>query len=109
MTEKCCASCSYAEHFDRGNDVCYCRKHDRVTYCNTSKECHSSRFVGWVELTPDNKHELTEELLQRIIIGHIDNCGRMYTMTLIDCRLGISEMAKLGGFYYYVLPELKIE
>ena len=109
MKEKICALCHYAEHFDNKNEVCYCRKHDGLTNCNTPKACYTPRIGGWRELTPDNIHELTEELFHRIVIGFVDKYGRMYTMTFLDCRLGIGEMANVGGYYYYVLPELKIE
>ena len=64
---------------------------------------------GWTEITPDNEHELIDEKMERTIIGTIGNNGRMYTMTLLDCHLGVGTMAKHGGYYYYVLPELKIE
>ena len=63
---------------------------------------------GWTEITPDNEHELTDELSNRIIIGFKDCEGRMHTMTLLDCYMGVGTMAKHGGYYYYVLPELKV-
>lgn len=80
-----------------------------ITQCDTSCSEYSSKFNGWTEITPDNEHELADKLMTRTIIGHIGCDGRMYTTTLHNCHLGIATMAKYGGYYYYVLPELKIE
>ena len=64
---------------------------------------------GWTEITPDNENELTDDLSNRIIIGFKDCKGRMHTMTLLDCYMGVGTMAKYGGYFYYVVPELKLE
>ena len=108
MKEKCCGNCQFSKNEDV-EGYAWCEKLNQAIHCSFKCHRHKLKNNGWREITPDNAHELTEELLPRIIIGHIDNCGRMYTMALIDCCLGNSGMAKLGGFYYYVLPELKIE
>ena len=102
--------CGNCKHFD--NDVSgygWCYKQSANAVCEGLCSMHEYGYNGWTEITNDNKHELTEGLFNRLVIGFIDKHGRMYTMTFLDCRLGIGEMANLGGFYYYVLPELKIE
>ena len=108
MKEKICGNCRHFDHEDM-DGYGWCYKQSANADCEGSCSMHEYNYNGWTELTNDNKNELTEELLKRIVVGVMDKHGRMYTMTLLDCRLGIGEMANLGGFYYYVLPELKIE
>lgn len=107
MKNKCCGNC---KHF-KGEDLDgfgFCDKIDSETHCALHYDCHED-LNGWTEITPDNEHELADKLMTRTIIGHIGCDGRMYTTTLHNCHLGIATMAKYGGYYYYVLPELKIE
>lgn len=105
---KCCGNCarSYAEDMD---GYCVCGVDDHFTSCDEVCDNHTLSINGWTEITPDNEHELADKLMTRTIIGHIGCDGRMYTTTINDCHLGIGTMAKYGGYYYYVLPELKIE
>ena len=107
MKERC-GNCQFSKN-ENIEGYAWCEKLNQEIHCSFKCHHHKLKNNGWTELTNDNKHELADELLHRIVIGFIDKRGRMYAMTLIDCRLGIGEMANLGGFYYYVLPELKIE
>jgi hypothetical protein len=104
---KYCGNCKYFK--DEDDDVYgLCEEH--IYRCDFPA-CLSYKPInnGWTEITPDNENELTDELLNRIIIGFKDCEGRMHTMTLLDCYMGVGTMVKYGGYYYYVLPELKIE
>lgn len=65
--------------------------------------------MGWAEITPDNEHELTDELIDRTVIGWRDSYNRHHIVAFTDCAMGVGTMAKYGGYWYYVLPELKIE
>lgn len=105
---KCCGNCKHliSECLD---GVGWCKEQSWLTRSEKTCNCFEQNLNGWTEITHDNKNELTEELFHRIVIGFVDKHGRMYAMTFLDCRLGIGEMANLGGYYYYVLPELKIE
>lgn len=105
---KYCGNCKHFKDEDV-NGFGQCGKDGVITKCNTFCSDYSSRLNGWTEITPDNEHELTDELSNRIIIGFKDCEGRMHTMTLLDCYMGVGTMAKGGGYYYYVLPELKLE
>lgn len=105
---KCCGNC---KHF-KNEDVegwGWCSFNKTKTHCAQAWDCHNSKFNGWTEITPDNENELTDELSNRIIIGFKDCEGRMHTMMLLDCYMGVGTMVKHGGYYYYVLPELRIE
>ena len=103
--------CGNCKHF-KDEDVegwGWCTFNKTKTHCAQSWDCYNSTLNGWTEITPDNENELTDELSNRIIIGFKDCEGRMHTMTLLDCYMGVGTMAKRGCYYYYVLPELRIE
>lgn len=106
--DKYCGNCAHSYGKDM-DGYCACGIDDHFTSCDEVCDKHIMRINGWTEITPDNEHELTDELLNRIIIGFKDCEGRMHTMTLLDCYMGVGTMAKGGGYYCYVLPELKIE
>jgi hypothetical protein len=105
---KCCGNCKHFKDEDI-EGFSYCEIEHGFKYCDEVCVEHEAINNGWTEITPDNEHELADKLMTRTIIGHIGCDGRMYTTTLHNCHLGIGTMAKYGGYYYYVLPELKIE
>lgn len=75
--------------------TCYseiCREHEMPNY-------------GWTEITPDN----VEELYDKHIAVAWKYEGKTYYSLAGDCTISLATMAKYGGYYYYVLPELKIE
>lgn len=59
---------------------------------------------GWTEITPDNVDSIYDKVIKRVIVTD----GNEYKPVL-DWHCGLSTMAKCGGYYYYILPELKIE
>ena len=105
---KCCRNC---KHFNN-EDVegwGWCSLNKTKTHCAQFWDCHNDTFDGWTEITPDNEHEFTDELIDRIVIGWRDSCNRQHIVAFANRAIGIGTMAKYGGYYYYVLPELKIE
>ena len=105
---ECCGNC---KHF-KNKDTCgfgLCQKDGIIIRCHTACGNYSSELNGWTEITPDNEHELTDELISKAVIGWLDNYNRQHIVAFEDCVMGIGTMAKYGGYYYYVLPELKIE
>lgn len=63
---------------------------------------------GWTEITPDNVDEVDCIDQEKVVIGWLDNKGRQHIAALVDCPPVKSSLAG-KGYYYYVLPELKIE
>ena len=105
--DKCCGNCKYFKNEDAdGWGTC---EFQLSAKCDDKCGYHSFINNGWTEITPDTESNITEELAERIIIGCIDCCGEMHTAPLVGYYIGIGTMAKIGGYYYYVLPELKIE
>lgn len=102
---KCCGNC---KHF-KDEDVegwGWCSFNKTKTHCAQSWDCHNNTFNGWTEITPDNVEELYESK-QRVCVAFVCNGEVSYMCGQFGITL--STMAKYGGYYYYVLPELKIE
>ena len=102
--DKCCGNC---KHF-KNEDVegwGWCSLNKTKTHCAQSWNCHNSTFNGWTEITPDNVDDIEEAVTGRLSIAYVTKKGYV----LYGVSLPLKSMAKNGGFYYYVLPELKIE
>ena len=85
---KCCE----IEHgFKCCDEVCV--EHEAINNC-------------WTEITPDNVEELYESK-ERVCVAFV--CNGEVSYMCGQFGLTLSTMAKYGGYYYYVLPELKIE
>lgn len=63
---------------------------------------------GWTEITPDNVDEVRKTDVGRLMIAVITH-GEPYYMEYREMFRELDEMAILGGYYFFVLPELKIE
>ena len=102
---KCCGDC---KHF-KDEDVegwGWCSLNKTKTHCAQSWDCHNDTFNGWTEITPDNVEELYKSK-ERLCVAFI--CNREVSYMCGQFGITLSTMAKHGGYYYYVLPELKFE
>ena len=100
--------CGNCKHF-KNEDVegwGWCSLNKTKTHCAQSWDCHNNTFNGWAEITPDNVEELYESK-ERVCVAFVCNGEVSYMCGQFGITL--STMAKYGGYYYYVLPELKIE
>ena len=103
---KCCGNC---KHF-KDEDLCgfgWCDKIDNEVHCALHYDCHED-LNGWTEITSDNMDEVDCIDQEKVVIGWLDNKGRQHIAALVDCPPVKSSLAG-KGYYYYVLPELKIE
>jgi hypothetical protein len=105
--------CGNCKHFKDEDAVGWGRCVGHMTelgvHCSLTG-CPEHKFVkkcvnGWTEITPDN----VEELYDKPIAVAWKYEGKTYYSLAGDCTISLSTMAKHGGYYYYVLPELKIE
>lgn len=99
--------CGNCKHF-KNEDVegwGWCSFNKTKTHCAQSWDCHNNTFNGWTEITPDN----VEELYDKPIAVAWKYEDKAYYRLAGDCTISLATMAKHGGCYYYVLPELKIE
>ena len=100
---KCCGNCKHFNNEDaEGWGTC---KFSRLTKCDDKCIYHSFINNGWTEITPDN----VEELYDKPIAVAWKYEDKTYYSLAGDCTISLATMAKYGGYYYYVLPELKIE
>ena len=103
--DKCCGNC---KHFNN-EDVegwGWCSLNKTKTHCAQSWDCHNATFNGWTEITPNNVEELYESK-ERVCVAFV--CNGEVSYMCGQFGLTLSTMAKYGGYYYYVLPELKID
>ena len=79
-----------------------------MTRCDDICNFHSFENNGWIEITQDNEEEVYNIPSERLVFANYINGTPFYT-SFDYMTLTISTMAKFGGYYYYVLPELKFE
>lgn len=103
-TNKCCGNCKHFQNESAtGNG--WCNENDWISNVDKVCKCHEDIDNGWTEITPDN----VEELYDKPIAVAWKYEDKTYYSLAGDCTLSLSTMAKYGGYYYYVLPELKID
>ena len=101
---KCCGNCKHFKDEDAEGDG-YCEKLKQLSHC--SFKCHHHEFKnnGWTEITPDNVDDIKKIDVGRLSFAYQSPKG----WVLYQIRMSLDFMAKHGGYYYYVLPELKID
>ena len=103
---KCCGNC---KHFNN-EDVegwGWCSLNKTKTHCAHSWDCYNDTFDGWTEITPDNIDKIRKSKNEIVIMNPKEwdvpeMCYGIPKETLVL-------YSEWGGYYYYVLPELKIE
>lgn len=106
---KCCGNCARFFNEDaKGNGFCSISPNRQVVTCrHNTCIAHEWKLPKWTEITPDNVDEIDSDI-NYLVIATIEG-GEVVCNMYNDWYLGLSSMAKYGGYYYYVLPELKIE
>ena len=101
---KCCGNCkhSYAEDMD---GYCVCGVDEHFTSCDEVCDNHIMSINGWTEITPDNVEDIKKIDVGRLSFAYQSPKG----WVLYQIRMSLDFMAKHGGYYYYVLPELRID
>ena len=102
--DKCCGNCKHFKDEDI-NGFGQCGKDGVITKCNTFCSDYSSRLNGWTEITPDNVDDIKKIDVGRLSFAYQSPKG----WVLYQIRMSLDFMAKHGGYYYYVLPELRID
>jgi hypothetical protein len=98
---KCCGNCKHFKD-ERADGFGWCAKDSVLTGCGCSCHKHEYNYNGWAEITPDNVDLIYDGDIVIVTDG-------TYYNKASEWHLGIGTMAKHGGYYYYVLPELKID
>jgi hypothetical protein len=105
---KCCGNCRFFGSEDLGG-YGECQLSSTIRYCGDSCISYRPLFESWTEITPDNVEEIKSIERNRVIICASNSIGYMYPSTLLNLACSLESIADYGGYYYYVLPELKIE
>ena len=101
---KYCGNCKYFKDEDAEGYGC-CEKMKEPTYCSFKCRHHELKNNGWTEITPDNVDDIKKIDVDRLSYAYQSPKG----WVLYQIRMSLDFMARNGGYYYYVLPELKIE
>ena len=103
--DKCCGNCKHFKDEDVNGEG-FCEVKYEFEGCCHECDNHEFRNNGWTEITPDNVEELYESK-ERVCVAFV--CNGEVSYMCGQFGLTLSTMAKYGGYYYYVLPELKID
>jgi hypothetical protein len=98
---KSCGNCKHFKYED-AIGIGVCNILNIMTQCNTCCGNHDTLHNDWTEITPDNVDMIDDGSIVIVTDG-------TYYNKASEWHLSIGTMAKYGGYYYYVLPELKIE
>lgn len=103
--DKYCGNCKHFKNEDV-EGFSYCEIEHGFKCCDEVCVKHEAINNGWTEITPDNVKELCESK-RRLCVAFV--CNGEVSYTFVHSNITLSTMDKYGGYYYYVLPELKIE
>ena len=103
--DKCCGNCKRFEN----NGFGWCVVALAEVGCEHCCPNHEFSNNGWTEITPDNMEEVYGIDQDRLVVQYTGSGCCPIIKMIGDFSATISTMAKYGGYYYYVLPELKIE
>lgn len=103
---KCCKTCKNFKDEDAdGYGWCELQQEEVTGYF--SHPCHEPLNNGWSEITPDNVDKIRKNKGNIVVMNPKEwNVPEMLYSLPADTLVLYSEW---GGYYYYVLPELKIE
>lgn len=71
----------------------------------SENKCCGNCKHGWAKIISSEISKIETLDLNRVVVAWLDNLNRMQSVMLVDCSMAITTMVKLGGYYYYVLPE----
>lgn len=105
-------SCKTCKHF-KDEDVSgfgFCVVSKCIHHCTGGGRCVAHQFNdnGWTEITPDNVDEIDAIDPNRVVIATMIE-GIVFSSMRADSDITLKVCSELGGYYSYVLPELKIE
>lgn len=108
MKNKYCGNCKHFTNEDV-NGYGWCSSLLARTRCDSGicRE-YEEPNNGWTKITPETMNDITEELMDRTLVGFIFD-GSLVYMPCPSCKDRLSSFALMGSYYYYILPELKIE
>ena len=101
---KCCGNCKNFRDEDVNGEG-FCEVKYEFEGCCYECDNHEFRNNGWTEITPDNVEDIKKIDVGRLSYAYQSPKG----WVLYKIRMSLDFMARKGGYYYYVLPELKID
>jgi hypothetical protein len=106
MEDKCCGNCKHFKNEDI-EGFSYCEIEHGFKCCDEVCVEHEAINNGWTEITSDNVDDVYKLDISRLVIAVVDSHGSPQYAKYDIMSTSINEMAKIGGCFYYVLPELR--
>ena len=104
--DKCCGNCKHFKDEDI-EGFSYCEIEHGFKCCDEVCVEHEAINNCWTEITPDNIDKIRKSKNEIVIMNPKEwDVPEMLYSIKADSLVLYSEW---GGYYYYVLPELKIE
>ena len=104
---KRCGNCAHSYGKDM-DGYCACGIDDHFMGCDEVCDKHIMRINGWTEITPGNVDEIDAIDSNRVVITTMIE-GIVSSSMRADSDITLKACSEMGGYYYYVLPELRIE
>lgn len=104
---KYCENCKHFKDEDADGKG-YCENFHGIFRCDEVCVDHDVIDNGWTEITPDNVDEIDAIDPNRVVIATMIE-GIVFSSVRADSNITLKACSELGGYYYYVLPELKFE
>lgn len=107
---KCCGNCARFFNEDaKGNGFCSISPNRQVVTCrHNTCIAHEWKLPKWTEITPDHVEDLFP-VIDRVMVAYKLGEGLAGYSSLTELYKPLKDLALTGGYYYIVLPELKIE
>lgn len=104
---KSCGNCRYFKDEDADGKG-YCENYHGIFRCDEVCVDHDVIDNGWTEITPDNVDGLYP-FIDRVMVAYkLGECLAGYS-SLTELYKPLKDLALTGGYYFFILPELKIE
>jgi hypothetical protein len=107
VLDKCCGNCEFFKE-EGADGKGWCTHQSWITFRKSACTCFEPKTYGWAEITLDNMNEVDCISKDKVVIGWIRN-KEFHSCSLSFFWFTLKAIAMQGGFFYYVLPELKIE
>lgn len=106
MKDKCCGNCKRFKPSEDIDGMCTLDDYpyDKDYWC----DCYKPINNGWTQITPDNVDELYP-VIDRVIVAYKLGKGLAGYSSLTELYKPLKDLALTGGYYFFILPELKIE
>jgi hypothetical protein len=105
--DKSCGNCEFFKE-EGADGYGWCTHQSWIAFRESACTCFEPKTNGWTEITPDNVEELYP-VIDRVMVAYKLGEGLAGYSSLTELYKPLKDLALTGGYYFFILPELKIE